>query len=372
MKSSLGILKKFFICLSICICFLSCTKNTINHELLLGEWEFVKYRGNSDSSVVYFRSDFRFEKDSIFKLNDGFFQRGEKPNEYKYLGQKSKFYVDRDSLYIFNTITKNYFSQKISHLYKDTLALYDDQEKITFYYTKRRPKTATKINLSQITLSLGPCFGTCPISSISIDNEGNIIYLGESNTENIGFYKGRIDKKIFHEIESDLNKIRFIELKNEYSVEATDLPDLSVTFINDEKIIKTIYAYGNTEPRNLKPILNKIIYSYQNANLKKFEFNYPILNQAFPPQFLINNSEAFYLQTLLLKAKKTEFQFKPKYYQTASLILPESYDYENYEQMKRKIETDGRYFKLENKNHQFSTFDIGFDFFKVNESFSVN
>ena len=38
--------------------------------------------------------------------------------------------------------------------------------------------------------------------------------------------------------------------------------------------------------------------------------------------------------------------------------------------MKRKIETDGRYFKLEDKNHHYSTFDIGFDFFKVNELFS--
>lgn len=310
-------MSKYIFYFAIFFCFASCKKNTVNPDLLLGDWEFVTpktiYENDSLLSTTYTRSDFRFEKDSIFKLNDGFFQRGEKHNEYNYLGQKSKYYVENDSLYILNTITNDYFAQKISHLSKDTLALYDKDDKITFFYTKQKPENPTNNKLSQITLSLGPCFGTCPVSSISMDRAGNIIYLGESNTKNIGFFKGKIDKNIFLEIESDLNRIRFTELKNEYSVAATDLPDLSVTFINNDKIVKTIYAYGNTEPRNLKPILNKIIYSYQNANLKRFEYNYPILNPAFPPQFLVNNSEAFYLQTLLLKAKKTEFKFKTKY-----------------------------------------------------------
>lgn len=356
-------------------CFLSCKKNTVNPELLLGDWEFVTpktiYENDSLLSTTYVSSDFRFEKDSIFKLNDGFFQRGEKNNEYKYLGQKSKYYVENDSLFILNTITNDYLAQKISHLSKDTLALYDKDDKMTFYYTKRKAEIPSKINLSQITLSLGPCFGTCPISSISVDNNGNVVYFGESNTQYNGLFKGKINKEIFEEIVSELNNIRFTELKNEYSVDVSDLSDISVTFINNKKIIKTIYAYGHTEPRQLKSILNRIKYLYQDMNLKEIEYEFPILNPVFD-NYHFQNSEVFYLQSLLLNSTKTEIQFRPKYRQTASLILPEEFDYENYEQMKRNVITNGRYFKLEDKYHQFSTFDIGFDFFKNNQSFSSN
>ncbi|MXS71730.1 DUF6438 domain-containing protein [Chryseobacterium binzhouense] len=363
-------MQKYFVYLLSFLCFVSCKKNTVNPELLLGDWEFANTVGVSDSSMVYIQSDFRFSKDSIFVLNDGFFQREERDNEDKYMGQKSKFYVENDSLYILNTITQHYFSQKISYLSKNTLALYNKEEKVTFYFRKRKAEASSKIKLSQITLSLGPCFGDCPISSISVDNNGNIVYLGESNTPYNGLFKGNINKEIFQELVSELNKIRFAELKNEYSIDATDLPDISVSFLNDKKIIKTIYAYGHSEPRQLKSILTKIKYLYQNANLKKIDYDFPIFSPIFS-NYHFRKSEIFYLQTLLLNSKKTETQFKSKYKQRGILILPEKFDYDDYAQMKRNIESDGRYFKLESKNHQLYTFDIGFDFFKTNEAFSA-
>lgn len=359
---------KHFVYFTILLCFISCKKNTYNPEFLLGDWEFINASEVSDLSVEYIKPDFRLDKDSVFVLNDGFFQRGEKRDEYKYLGQKSKYYVKNDSLYIFNIITQNYFSQKISYLSKDTLALYDKEEKVTFYYSKRKAETFLKVNLSQITLSLGPCFGNCPISSISVDSNGNIIYLGQSNTPYNGLFKGKIDKKIFSEIVSDLNKMRFTDFQNEYSIDITDMSDISITFVNDKKIVKTIYAYGHTEPRQLKEVLNKIKHLYQDADLKQIEYEFPILSPVFS-DYLFRDSEIFYLQTLLLNSRKTDLQFQPKYKQKSILILPENYNYENYERMKRNVETDGRYFKLEDKNHQFSIFDIGFNFFEANHFF---
>lgn len=373
-------MQKHFLVFVIAFSFISCKKNTVNTDLLIGDWEFITpktiYDKDSDISTTYYRSDFRFEKDSIFKINDGFFERidNRRNSHYdKYMGQKSRFYVDHDSLYILNPATNKYFTQKISNLSKDTLALYDKEDNQTFYFKKKKFKKPTQTHLTQITLSLEPCFGTCPISSISIDSKGNVIYFGESYTPNIGLFKGKLDESFFQEIILDLNKIRFTELENKYSVgNMTDLPGLSVSFIKDQKIVKTIYNYGNAEPRNLSGILNKIIYAYQDANLQKIEYDFPILNSAFPPYFLLNNSETFYLQTLLLKAPKTETKFIAKYNQKSSLVLPENFDYAKYDEMKRKIETNGRYFRIENKDHQFSTFDIGFDFFKINESFSAN
>lgn len=368
-------MKNCFFLIIIFTCLIGCKNNTVDTDLILGDWEFTSpktvYENDSLFSTTYIRSDYRFRKDSIFHLTDGFFQRIEGNKENKYFGTKSKFYIENDSLYIFIPFAQKYYSQKIVKLTKDTLALHEKKEDLTFYYTKRKAETPSKIKLSQITLSLGPCFGNCPISSISVDLNGNIIYLGESNTQYKGLFKGKIDKEIFKEIVSELNKIKFTDLENEYSVDATDLSDISITFINKNKIIKTIYAYGHTEPRQLRSILNRIVYLYQEANLKKIEYEFPILNTVFS-NYRFHNSEAFYLQTLLLNGNKTEFRFEPTYRQKAALILPEDFNYDHYNQIKRNIETDGRYFKLESKNHQYSTFDIGFNFFKTNESFSAN
>ncbi|WP_312078090.1 DUF6438 domain-containing protein [Chryseobacterium sp.] len=365
---------KYIFYIAILFCSLSCKKNTVNTELLLGDWEFSSpktiYEDDSLFSTTYVRPDLNFRKDSIVFWKGGFFQKQEEKNEIKYFGEKSKYYIENDSLHILIPTVKKYYGQKIIKLTKDTLALYEKDEKIIFYYTKRKPDIPSKINLSQITLTLGPCFGDCPISSISIDSDGNIVYLGESNTRFNGLFKGKINKEIFSEIVSDLNKIKFTGLKNEYSIEVTDLPDLSVTFIDDKKIIKTIYAYGNTEPKQLSSILTKIKYAYQDSNLKKIEYDYPLIHPMKDMHIL--PSETFYLQTLIINAPKSNSSFKPKYSGKTSLIVPENFDYEKYSQLDRVIKTDGRYFTLEDKSHQYSTFDIGFDFFKINHSFFQN
>lgn len=172
---------------------------------------------------------------------------------------------------------------------------------------------------------------------------------------------------MFNEIVVDLNKIRFNELKNEYTAgPVTDLPGLSVTFIKDNKILKSIYDYGYAEPKNLRGILNKVQYAYQDANLREIVYPYPIINRNFSPELMILNSEAFYLQTLLLKAGKCDAKFSTKYKQHASLVLPPNFDYDKYDQMQRTIETDGRYFKIEDKNMHLTTYDLGYNFFERN------
>lgn len=363
---------KYIFYIAILFCSLSCKKNTVNPELLLGDWEFIKVENQKDPSTVYFPSDFSFANDSIYQRNDGFFQEVIPQQEYKYLGQKSKFYVERDSLHIFSPATKKYFSQKIFKLTKDTLVLLDAEDETAFVYKKRKYENPSKINLSQITLTLGPCFGNCPVSSISIDSDGNVFYLGDINTKYKGLFKGKINTEVFSEIVTDLNKIKFAGLKNEYSIEVTDLPDISVTFIDDKKIIKTIYAYGNAEPRQLKSILNKIMYAYQDSNLKKIDYDYPLIYPIIFQNLSLLYSETFYLQTLLLNAPKTNSSFNPKYNYKTSLIIPENFNYEKYSQLERTVKTDGRYFKLQDKNNQFSTFDIVFNFLQQNYSFYQN
>lgn len=365
-------MKKIFLIFLLITFAISCKENSVNTALLIGEWEFITPKPIinelENTTETYYHSGFEIENDSIFVTTDGFFETvTHEPEKTKFYGQKTKYYVKSDSLYILNPINSKYYSQKIAKLTKDTLILTYKGDDNIYSFKKKKTTTSTKISIDQITLSLDPCFGACPISSISINSEGNIFYYGKGNVKNEGFFTGKIRKEIFNEIVADLNNIRFTELENKYTAgPVTDLPGFSVTFVKDNKILKSIYDYGYSSPRNLRGILNKVQYAYQDANLKEIVYSYPIINGNFPPKLMILDSEAFYLQTLLLKAKESHSKFVTKYKQKTSLVIPPNFDYEKYEQMQRRIETDGRYFKIENKNYEATTFDIGFNFFERN------
>lgn len=74
-----------------------------------------------------------------------------------------------DSLHILNPINNKYFSQKIVKLTKDTLILTYKGDDNIYSFTKKKTTTSSQISIDQITLSLDPCFGARPISSISIN-----------------------------------------------------------------------------------------------------------------------------------------------------------------------------------------------------------
>lgn len=373
-KSSLAFIGIFLYLIPMVSLFTSCHKNTIDTNMLLGEWEFIQPESKEDEygiTTTYLRSDFKIMKDSLYEENNGFYQNQPLPNNEHYsiyLGQKGKYYITDDSLFVKSIKGKEYFAQKIVKVSKDYLTLYDKDSKLNFQYKRKPVVKPSDIPIDQITLSLAPCFGTCPISSISLDSEGNVYYYGISDTKLEGLYQGKADKIIFTEMVKKLNEIRFLELENNYSQKnVTDLPGLSVSFISNNKIIKSIDDYGYAQPKELKGILNMLIYAWQSANLKKYEYNLPIFLYGFQPDISMNTSDSFYIQSLLFKAKQSDKEFTSKYRTTAQLILPENFDYEKLDSMDRSISTDGQYFKIQKENKDFVTLDIGFDVISTNK-----
>ncbi|WP_278552720.1 DUF6438 domain-containing protein [Elizabethkingia bruuniana] len=351
--------------------FISCNKNTVDTNLLIGEWEFsppnTEYNVDSSVSTTYYRSDIAFKKDSVFVISDGFFKRSEKQNLY--LGDNSKYYVKRDSLYILTPDTKSYYSRFIYKLTKDTLAFQDKDSSI--YYFKKKPiRKAENISLNQITVSAGACFGDCPINSTSIDDKGKLIFYGEAYNTQDGLFTSNMDPSIFREIVHELNKIKFEVLKNNYgNYNVTDLPSASISFIQNGRIYKTIYDYGRSSPKELRRIISKIGYLYQTTKLDPVDYKYPIISSRFGDKISLLDSESFYLQTLIFSSQPTQSSFTPKYYNTSFLIKSENYNDEEYDKLKRSIETDGRFFKIQDKNKNFTTFDLGYNFFDRNEVF---
>lgn len=366
---------KYFINLIILIFItLSCQKKTIDTTMVLGDWEFIQPKEIDDEygvTTTYLRSDFKIMRDSLYEENNGFYKAQptqDDRNYAVYLGQKGKYYVEDDSLFVKSIKGKEYFAQKIVKVTKDFLSLYDEDTKLIFRYKRKPVIRPSSIQIDQITLSLAPCFGTCPISSISLDSEGNIFYNGEANTKLEGLYQGKTDKNIFNEMVQKLNEIRFLELEDNYSrKDVTDLPGLSVSFIANDKIIKSIDDYGYAQPKELKGILNNLIYAWQSAKLQKYYYHLPIIESGFIPEIFMNQSESFYIQTLLFRAKQSEKEFKPKYRQNVHLVLPKNFDYDKLDSMKRSVETDGQYFKIEKENKDFVTLDVGFNVFSTNK-----
>lgn len=78
---------KYIFYIAILFCSLSCKKNTVNPELLLGDWEFSSpktiYEDDSLFSTTYIRPDLNFKKDSTVFWKGGFFQKQEEKNELK-------------------------------------------------------------------------------------------------------------------------------------------------------------------------------------------------------------------------------------------------------------------------------------------------
>jgi len=358
----------------------SCKKNTVDTDLLLGEWEFSSPKGNfqidSLTSRQYVWSDFSFEKDSVYNSHDGFFDRYRNSNgnysDSKFLGNRTKYYIQNDSLYLMNILTKEYYSDYlISNLTKDSLVL-KSKDAPDFIFTKKKYKNPSNITLEQIILSKEPCFGTCPINSISIDKSGQIYFYGESYNSKNGFFQGKINPEIFEEIRRDLNKINFNNYKNDYgNYNVSDLPSTSVTFVREGKVYKSIYDYGNASPKELQSILVRISYLYQTTKLDPIDNNFPIVSNNFR-KINLKKSEGFYLQTLIMNAKVSQKKFKPIYFATAFLIEPKNFDYNKYDELKREVKTDGQYFEIKDQDHHYTTFDIGFDFFKMNEYFKNN
>ena len=370
-------MKKIVLLIFLSILLLSCKKNSIDTQLLIGDWEFVPIKigdKNSNSYTEYYYSDFSIDKDSIFDSLDGFIKRDSRSTNSisttRYFNGKTKYFVRKDSLYVLSPISKKFnaifFIKKVT---KDSLIAKADNGTPDLVFIKKKFEQGKNVEIDQIIVSNGSCFGTCPVNSTSISKAGELYFYGEAYNSKNGLFQGKINPKTFQEISNYLNKINFINLKDDYGrYNVTDLEHSYITFVNIGKIIKTIHDYGSASPKELIATINKISYLYQEAKLDSIPYTLPIINRHLG-NISLKQSEAFYLQTLIMNAPITNEQFKPVYSETAMLIMPSNFNYDNYDELERNVETDGRFFKMEDKNMHFVTYDLGYNFFERNKVF---
>lgn len=355
------------------VILLSCKseKQKLFEKDILGEWNFAKYielQKQDNKQIIeeppspFFRNEggFVFNEDGTLIDEAGFFDldEGKSREEQRmlYKGDSTNYKIVDDSLKIFNPIKKCWNKYKIISISKDTLTLKKNEGYYLKYY-----KPNYKLNLEEtfdkIIISSSGCYGTCPIMNIEFNKNGKVFYLGEKyNTVN-GFYTSNISKSEYESIENSFKKADINELEDSYSAPFTDGNTITISFIRNNKIIKTISDYGSEGPSKLIFAYRKAMFKYQQVKLSSIKLNKEFIKSTMfgfsknGKLFFMEQSEHFLLLNEILRAKKVDVDFKKKY----KLTFYDDID------TKSIIETDGRFYKYQN-----DIYDIGYNFISLN------
>lgn len=116
------------------------------------------------------------------------------------------------------------------------------------------PKPEPK-NYNDVIISLErtTCFGTCPVYSVTIFEDGTVIYEGKQFVQNIGTYQYNIPSDNVERLIDKFHQINYFALDDSYYRNVSDLPTAITTFQTDS-YKKTVTNYGRAGPESLQEL----------------------------------------------------------------------------------------------------------------------
>lgn len=89
----------------------------------------------------------------------------------------------------------------------------------------------------RITLQRTACYGTCPVYSVELRDDGTVIFRGERFVQSIGEHVTRIDPEQVRQLVEEFYRANFLALEDAYDSDVTDSPTtiLSLAIGNEEK-----------------------------------------------------------------------------------------------------------------------------------------
>lgn len=104
-------------------------------------------------------------------------------------------------------------------------------------------RNLSKIDLNKlnkvIEMSKSPCYGTCPVFTLTIYEDGIASFRGERYTQRTGLWARQFDKNELEEMVSAFRKANLWQFNNVYRGEYYDAPTVSITYY-EEGDVKTI------------------------------------------------------------------------------------------------------------------------------------
>lgn len=341
-------------------------------KLILGEWMLVKQPPVNDKDGLppppvlnEYMEGYSFFPDGSCERKSGFWKTEQGTDRWDritiFLGTKTTYKLEDNNLNIYDPGNNSWKSMKIFSITNDTL-IFQHSNNLLSTYAKLHPAIDSTSLFDAIIVSSSGCFGTCPVNNIYLTKKGDVYYYGFSHNTFNGFFQSKVSSELVAKIESDFKKADVINLNDSYAAGYTDDETITVTFVKNKRIIKSISDYGRTSPAQFYWAYTPVRYLYQHIPLDTLEVPEYINAETF--FFKIKNknktlnlypSESFYLWNLLLQSqevqKKSTFDyvitFKDK-------------------KLFKEIKTDGRFYELELTNNRQQTLDIGYNFLTEN------
>lgn len=121
-----------------------------------------------------------------------------------------------------------------------------------------------------ITIKREACFGSCPIYSAQIYNDGTVVYVGEEYVKVKGEWRHKISQDRVDELMKAFERIRYFSLKDRYEVDetgrsVTDQPTTTTSFSLNGKQKKVVdYYCAPKELVELEGLIDKLagLYAY--------------------------------------------------------------------------------------------------------------
>jgi hypothetical protein len=132
----------------------------------------------------------------------------------------------------------------------------------------------SKPGISEIHLERTACYGTCPVYKVVLRNNGSLEYEGIQNVKRIGKYRGKINLWGFNKLAQLIEKSKFMEMQDRYSIDMTDMPTVYTTVVYAGGKKKRIMNFGNAGPVELWAIEQLIDKLVEEAQWESGEENY--------------------------------------------------------------------------------------------------
>ncbi len=115
--------------------------------------------------------------------------------------------------------------------------------------------------VTEIHLERTRCYGTCPVYSVTIKNDGSFVYHGKAHVDHIGEYRGTVSKWAFNQLASFIKDADYMNLESNYKSRITDMATVKTAVkMGGEK--KTVSNYANAGPAKLwaiEQLIDKIV-----------------------------------------------------------------------------------------------------------------
>ena len=97
------------------------------------------------------------------------------------------------------------------------------------------------------------CFGTCPVYTFTINNDGKASYVGTRNVKNIGEYSSKVTPAQMNALIEVAKSINYMSFEDEYDNKSiTDLPSTTTSIVIDGKRKEVMRRYQY--PKEIKTL----------------------------------------------------------------------------------------------------------------------